>query len=57
MKVGDLIQKVRGYGHNQRWTALVLGIHKFEGMTRKVEVLTEDGIEHWHFGMCEVING
>ena len=57
MNVGDLVQKVKGYGSETNWTGLVVAIKtNNDGSPAKVRVLTEDGIKNWHFKMMEVIN-
>ncbi len=57
MNVGDLVQKVKGYGSEMNWTGLVVEIKtNNDGSPAKVRVLTEDGIENWHFKTVEVIN-
>ncbi len=58
MNVGDLVQKVKGYRSSTRiWTGIVIEIKtNNDGSPAKVRVLTEDGIENWHFKTVEVIN-
>ena len=57
MKVGDLVEKINGYGYNQGWTGIILGFHPpREGQIgRRIQVLTEEGIEDWHIKMVKVI--
>ena len=45
MKVGDLVTKIKGYGHDQRWAAIVLEINT--PYPNKIAVFTEGEIEYW----------
>ena len=59
MRIGSLVQKVRGYGHDQGWCGIVLALLHNQGEHGTgtcVEVLTDDGIEVWQKGMVEVID-
>ena len=60
MKVGDLIQKIAGYGHDQCWAGIILGFENKEKEKPRIEVYTGDylaatnGIEYWHLSLIHI---
>ena len=54
MNIGDLVQKVAGYGAEEEWTGIVVARDEVVG---RVKVLTVDGIEAWQIAFLKVING
>ena len=56
LKIGDLVMKTSGYGHDQNWTGVVLDFRYAPSGSLQIEVLTEDGIEIWMAAMVEVVN-
>jgi len=55
-RVGDLVQKIKGYGHDQNWTGIVFGFCVSQTGQKTIVVLTEGMFEHWCIKMTKVIN-
>lgn len=56
MKIGDLVMKTSGYGHDQKWTGVVLGFLRTPSGNLQVEVITDEGVDIWMAVMVEVVN-
>ncbi len=55
MKIGDLVQKVKGYGSDQNWLGVIVDFIENTSKPRVI-VYTEDGIDKWLIWSVEVVN-
>ena len=55
MKIGNLVQKIKGYGAEEGWTGIILGFDRSSNSNLRAMVITADGIEHWMVAMIKVI--